>query len=307
VEKHHKDRHHLARGVGLIMVAVFMFSAMDTMAKLALKSYPIAPLIWARYTLQLVIMVALFAPRMGLGLARTKFLGLQMLRGILLVGSTACFYLSLKFLPLAEAAAISFVAPVLVTAFSGHFLRERVSRRQWAAVCLGFVGVLIIIRPGGSVFTLAVAMPLATAVLFSLYQIATRKVAGLEHPLTTLFFGALAGAVVTTLMLPVTWQTPTPTQGALMVGIGCLGGFGHFLLIRAVEHASPMALSPFVYVQLIWSTGLAWIVFGDFPDHGTLTGMAVIVSAGLLAVNWQQLRAGAVAPPRPAERPPSQE
>jgi len=289
VESHHKDRHHLARGVGLIMISVFMFSAMDTMAKLALKSYPIAPLIWARYTLQLVIMVALFAPRMGFGLARTRFLGLQMLRGILLVGSTACFY------------------PVLVTAFSGHFLRERVSRRQWAAVGLGFVGVLIIIRPGGAVFTLAVAMPVATAVLFSLYQIATRKVAGLEHPLTTLFFGALAGAVVTTLMLPFTWQAPTLPQGALMLGIGCLGGFGHFLLIRAVEHASPMALSPFVYVQLIWSTGLAWLVFGDFPDHGTLTGMAVIVSAGLLAVNWKQLRAGAASPARAKDHPPTQE
>lgn len=280
-----------------MMIAVFMFSAMDTLAKLALRDYPIAPLIWARYFMQFAIMLVVFGPRMGIGLVRTKRPVLQVVRGIVLVGSTACFYAALRFLPLAEAASISFVAPVVVTALSGPLLRERVTPRQWIAVILGFAGVLVIIRPGGAVFTPAVVLPLVTALLFSLYQIATRKVAGVDNPLTTLFFGALAGAVVTTLMLPVMWQTPTLLQAALMIGIGCLGGFGHFLLIRAVEHASPMALSPFVYVQLIWSTGLGWLVFGDFPDRGTLIGMAIIVSAGMLAVNWRQLRQGPSAGP----------
>jgi len=247
--------------------------------------------------MQFAIMLVVFGPRMGLGLVRTKFPVLQVVRGVVLVGSTVCFYGALRFLPLAEAASISFVAPVLVTAFSGPLLRERVTKRQWGAVILGFVGVLVIIRPGGAVFTPAVVLPLVTALLFSLYQIATRKVAGLENPLTTLFFGALAGAVITTLMLPVMWQTPTLFQAALMIGIGCLGGFGHFLLIRAVEHASPMALSPFVYVQLIWSTGLGWLVFGDFPDQGTLIGMTIIISAGMLAVNWRQLRQGPASGP----------
>lgn len=280
-----------------MMIAVFMFSAMDTLAKLALRDYPIAPLIWARYFMQFAIMLVVFGPRMGIGLVRTKRPVLQVVRGIVLVGSTACFYAALRFLPLAEAASISFVAPVVVTALSGPLLRERVTPRQWIAVILGFAGVLVIIRPGGAVFTPAVVLPLVTALLFSLYQIATRKVAGVDNPLTTLFFGALAGAVVTTLMLPVMWQTPTLLQAALMIGIGCLGGFGHFLLIRAVEHASPMALSPFVYVQLIWSTGLGWLVFGDFPDRGTLIGMTIIVSAGMLAVNWRQLRQGPSAGP----------
>lgn len=297
MESHHHRRHHLLRGVFLMMIAVFMFSAMDTLAKLALRDYPIGPLIWARYFMQFAIMLVVFGPRMGLGLVRTKFPVLQVVRGVVLVGSTVCFYGALRFLPLAEAASISFVAPVLVTAFSGPLLRERVTKRQWGAVILGFVGVLVIIRPGGAVFTPAVVLPLVTALLFSFYQIATRKVAGLENPLTTLFFGALAGAVLSTLMLPLMWQTPTLYQAALMVGIGCLGGFGHFLLIRAVEHASPMALSPFVYVQLIWSTGLGWLVFGDFPDRGTLIGMTIIISAGMLAVNWRQLRQGPASGP----------
>lgn len=284
------------------MVAVFMFSAMDTLAKYMLRSYPLGPLIWARYFIQLLFIAVLFGPRMGLDIVRTRFPLLQLTRGSLLVGSTAFFYLSLKFLPLAEAAAISFVAPVLVTAFSGPLLRERITVRQWIAVVLGFGGVLVIIRPGGAVFSATVAFPLATALLFSLYQIATRKVAGKEHPITTLFFSAAMGALVTTLLLPFTWQTPTLPQALMMVGIGFFGGFGHFLLIRAVEHASPTALSPFVYVQLIWATSLAWLAFGDFPDGATLSGMAIIIAAGLLAVNWRQLLRSAEQPPVPPTR-----
>lgn len=286
-DHHHK---HFFRGVGMMMMAVFMFSSMDTLAKLMLKSYPLGPLIWARYSTHLLFMLILFVPRMGFGLVRTEHPGLQILRGVLLVSSTAMFYLSLKFLPLAEAAAISFVGPVLVTVLSGPLLRERVSRRQWAAVVLGFIGVVVIIRPGGAVFSPTVLFPLATALLFALYQIATRKVAGRDHPVTTLFYTALVGAALTSLALPLGWQTPTMPQVGLMLAIGALGGTGHFLLIRAVEHASPMALAPFVYTQLVWSTLLAWIAFREFPDGGSLAGMLVIIIAGLLAVNWRHMR-----------------
>lgn len=294
-----EERHPL-RGVALIVVAVFMFSSMDTLAKSMLRHYPIGPLIWARYFIQFAFMIAVFSPRMGLGLVRTKHPRLQILRGLLLVGSTAFFYLSLKYLPLAEAAAITFVGPVLVTAFSGPLLREKVSPRQWIAVVLGFAGVLVIIRPGGAVFSPHVIFPLVSAVFFSFYQIATRHVAGKENTLTTLFFSALVGAIATTLMLPFTWQRPEGLQWLFIVLIGVFGGLGHYLLIRAVEHASPMALAPFVYVQLVWSTVLAWLAFGDFPDSGTLAGMAVIVLAGMVAVNWQQMRLrGRPPPPQP--------
>lgn len=291
---------HFVRGVAMMMVAVFMFSSMDTLAKLALRSYPLGPLIWARYFIHLLFMIVLLGPRMGIGLVRTRRPGLQLVRGVLLVGSTAFFYLSLKFLPLAEAAAISFVGPVLVTVLSGPMLGERVTRRQWVAVWLGFLGVLIIIRPGGGVFTAAAVFPLCTALCFSLYQIATRKLAGRENPFTTLFFTALVGTALTSAALPLSWQSPTPGQAGLMVAIGTLGGLGHFLLIRAVEHVSPMALAPFVYTQLVWATLLAWIAFREFPDGVSLGGMAIIVCAGLLAVNWRRLR-GRDAPTGPSE------
>ena len=286
----HDHHPHLLRGVMLIMLAVFLFSSMDTLAKLALKSYPLQPLIWARYAVHLVFMLILFAPRMGLQLIKTKRVGLQTLRGLLLVGSTGFFYLSLQYLPLAEAAAISFVAPVIVTALSGPMLGERVTARHWLAVILGFAGVLVIIRPNGGLLTFAVVFPLSTAILFALYQIVTRKLAGRENPFTSLFYTALVGAVITSAILPFAWVPPTPTQAGLMIAIGCLGGFGHFLLIRAVELASPIALAPFVYTQLLWSTVLAFLVFHELPDAVSLLGMLVIVAAGLMAVDWKSMR-----------------
>ena len=283
---------HPMRGVLLVMLAVFLFSSMDTLAKYMLRreAYPIPPLIWARYAVHLVFMLALLAPRMGMGLVRTQRPVLQIVRGVLLVGSTGFFYLSLSHLPLAEAAAITFVGPVLVTALSGPLLRERVSRRQWSAVALGFLGVLIIVRPGGDAFTVHAIYPLCSALLFSLYQVLTRKLAGRENPFSTLFFTALVGAAATSLPLPFTWQTPTLLQVPFMIGIGLLGGLGHFFLIRAVEHTSPARLAPFVYTQLVWSTLLAYLAFGEFPGSGSLMGMLVIVLAGMLAIDWRQLK-----------------
>jgi drug/metabolite transporter (DMT)-like permease len=296
-----QDHHpHLLRGILLIMLAVFLFSSMDTLAKYMLRSYPLPPLIWARYAVHSAFMLALLAPRMGLDLVRTKRPTLQVIRGLLLVASTGLFYLSLRYLPLAEAAAITFVAPVLVTALSGPLLGERVTRRQWGAVTLGFLGVLVIIRPGGGLLTVAAVFPLITALLFALYQIMTRKLAGRENPFTTLFFTALVGTLAASLVLPFTWQRPTLMQAVLMIVIGCFGGFGHFLLIRAVEIASPTALAPFVYTQLVWSTLLAFVAFGEFPDIVSLFGMFVIIAAGLLAVNWQRILRHMNAAERPA-------
>jgi drug/metabolite transporter (DMT)-like permease len=171
-------------------------------------------------------------------------------------------------------------------------LGERVTSRQWIAVTMGFLGVLVIIRPGGGLLSFAVVFPLMSALVFALYQIMTRKLAGRENPFTSLFYTALIGSVVTTLAVPFAWQTPTLPQLGIMIAIGGLGGFGHFLMIQAVERASPSALAPFIYTQLVWSTLLAWITFGEFPDPGSLLGMLVIAGAGLLSINWKQVRLG---------------
>ncbi|MEO8157448.1 MAG: DMT family transporter [Betaproteobacteria bacterium] len=286
------DSHHrrTLRGIALLMSAVFMFSAMDTLAKYMLRSYPISALMWARYMVHLVVMLAWLGPRMGTKLFHTSHPWLQILRGLLLVGSTTFFYFALRYLPLAEAAAITFVGPVLTALLSGPMLGDKVSPRQWAAVTLGFVGVLIIMRPGGGVLSLPAVFPLATAILFSMYQIVTRKLSGREHPYTSLFYTALVGGAITSFAVPLHWITPTLSQAGFVVCIGFLGGFGHLLLIRSMEHTSPSTLAPFVYSQLIWSTLLAYLVFGDFPEPMTLLGMFVVVAAGMLAVNWKHMR-----------------
>ncbi len=273
-----------------MMAAVFMFSAMDTLAKYMLQSYPMAGLMWARYMVHLAVMLMLLWPRMGMRLIETRQPGLQILRGLLLVLSTMFFYFALRHMPLAEAAAISFVGPVLTTLLAGWMLAEKATARQWVAVALGFSGVLIIVRPGGGLFTPAAVFPLVTALLFSVYQIVTRKLSGREHPHTMLFYTALVGGAATSFALPWGLQAPTALQFLFITGIGVFGGYGHYLLIRAMSHASPTTLAPFVYSQLVWSTLLAYLVFRDFPDGGSLIGMAVIVAAGLLAVNWGQMR-----------------
>jgi drug/metabolite transporter (DMT)-like permease len=287
-----ESQHHrrTLRGIALLMSAVFMFSAMDTLAKYMLKSYPISALMWARYMVHVVVMLAWLGPRMGAKLFHTSYPSLQILRGVLLVGSTTFFYFALRYLPLAEAAAITFVGPVLTALLSGPMLGDKVSRRQWLAVTLGFAGVLIILRPGGGVLSLAAVFPLATAILFSVYQIVTRKLSGREHPYTSLFYTALVGGAITSFAVPLHWITPTLSQAGFVVCIGFLGGFGHLLLIRAMEHTSPSTLAPFVYSQLIWSTLLAYLVFGDFPEPMTLFGMFIVVAAGMLAVNWKHMR-----------------
>ena len=271
-----------------MMLAVFLFSSMDTLAKLALKTYPLPGLLWARFAVHMLFIVILAAPHMGMKLLRTQRLALQVLRGVILVASTGFFYLSLQYMPLAETAAISFVAPLFVTLLSGPFLKEKVRTRQWVTVSVGFLGVLVIVRPGGAIFQPACAFPVITALFFSVYQILTRKLAGREHPLTTLFYTGLMGSVVSSALLPFHWVTPNLLQGGLMIGVGILGASGHLFLIRAAEHASPAVLAPFAYTQLIWSTVLAFLVFGDFPDKVTMMGMAIIVLAGMLAVNWQR-------------------
>jgi drug/metabolite transporter (DMT)-like permease len=285
-------QHHrrTLRGIVLLMSAVFMFSAMDTLAKYMLKSYPISALMWARYMVHVVVMLAWLGPRMGAKLFHTSYPWLQILRGVLLVGSTTFFYFALRYLPLAEAAAITFVGPVLTALLSGPMLGDKVTRRQWFAVTLGFAGVLIILRPGGGVLSLAAVFPLATAILFSVYQIVTRKLSGREHPYTSLFYTALVGGAITSFAVPLHWVTPTLSQAGFVVCIGFFGGFGHLLLIRAMEHTSPSTLAPFVYSQLIWSTLLAYLVFGDFPAPMTLLGMFIVVAAGMLAVNWKHMR-----------------
>jgi len=278
------------RGILLMVAAVGFFVAMDTIAKYLTRWYPVPLIVWARYVANLALLLAFLAARGQLRYLRTARPGLQFARGLLLALATMLFFTSLSVLPLADANAIGFVLPLFVAALAVPMLGERLEMARLIAILVGLAGALIIVRPGSEVFTPYALLPLGMAVCNALYQILTRKVAGLEHPLTSLVWGAIVGAVLLSAMAPFVWVTPqAASHGVLIVVIGVLASVGHFLLIRAYDYANATLLAPYTYTALIWAMLSGWLVFGDFPDGWSLAGMGIIVLSGLYLANRQRL------------------
>jgi drug/metabolite transporter (DMT)-like permease len=275
----------------LFLTALLLFAALDATAKHLSALFAVPLLVWARYLVHLVIMLLAVAPSMGRRLIVTERPWLMSLRGLTLVAVTLLGQLALKTLPLAETTALIFVAPLLVALLAAPLLGETVRLRTWLATIAGFVGVLLIARPGGSLFGPGVAYALGAALSYAAYQILTRKLAASEHPMRLLFYTALLGTLAMLPVLPVYWDGiwPTPTQSLLIISLGLYGGIGHFLLIRAFHETSASLLAPLIYTQLVWATLLGWLVFDHFPDLLTVVGMLVIGASGLsLAIRWRR-------------------
>jgi drug/metabolite transporter (DMT)-like permease len=284
-----------------MLLATGCFGCLDTLSKYLVAHYPAAALVWLRYVLQTLVMMAIFLPRMGLRLVHTVSPGLQMVRGLMLVVSSVVFVLALLHMQIAEVASIVFLAPIIVALAGGPLLGESVAARTWLALAGGFVGVLLIIRPGGGAFTWWAMLPLACAFMFAGYQILTRKLAGHDHPITTLFYPGLIACFVVPAIFPGAFVVPTVPLHALMLGvIGILGGIGHFLLIRAHALAPATLLSPFGYMQLVVVLTLGWLVFGQLPDGIALTGIGLIAGSGLALVLASRRTKGA-----PPANPPA--
>lgn len=272
------------RGVALMLTALLFFAALDAAVKYLTSRFSLPFVVWSRYTGHCLMMLLFLAPRHGRALVRARRPGLQVLRGLLLLGTTALGAVALKNMPLAETTAIVFVTPLLVTVLAVPMLGERLSPVRLVAVLIGLGGVLLLARPGGDLSAPGVGFALAAAGCYSLYQIYTRRAAASEEPLAMLFYTALVGTIVSSAALPWFWDGPTPSAGdAALLGIlGFLGGSGHFLMIRAFRLAPVSTLSPFLYVQLVWATLLGWLVFGHLPDAWAVAGIAIIAGSGLL-------------------------
>ena len=267
-----------------------MFVVMDTTSKYLSRYYPVPAIVWARYFFHVLLVVVALGPRLGWGLVRTRRLGAQLLRGLLLAGSTLFFVFAIKTMPLAETSSITFVAPVLVTLMGAFFLKEKVETARWLAVAGGFAGVVIIVRPGGDVFTWTSVLPLCCAACFAGYQILTRKLANLESPYTSIFYSGLVGSVLMSLTLPYVWVRPQSLFHALLfIVVGIIGGLSHLILIKAYDYAPASSLAPFSYTQLIWVTVMGYLVFGQFPDFWSLIGIGVIMVSGIYIATHQQL------------------
>jgi len=268
-----------------MLLATVCFGCLDTMSKYLVAYYPASSLVWVRYVLQTVVMAAIFLPRMGMRLVRTTSPGVQLVRGLMLVLSSVVFVMALNYMQIAEVASIVFLAPIIVALAGGPLLGERVSTRTWFALAGGFIGVLLIIRPGGNAFTWWALLPLGCAFFFAGYQILTRKLAGRDDPITTLFYPGLIACLVVPPVFPGAFNIPTqPLHLAMISAIGILGAVGHFLLIRAHGHAPASLLAPLGYTQLLVVLTLGWLVFGQLPDGIALTGIALIAGSGLLLI-----------------------
>ena len=269
-------------GIALMCAAVTCFALLDTTAKYLSLSMGTLQIVWARYTGAFLFPFMVSNPWTRPGLTRTTRPVLQIGRSMVLLGSTLCNFAALRYLQLDEVVALVFSTPFFVAALSGPMLGEWVRWRRWTAIAVGFVGVIVIARPGAGSFQPAALLSLSAAGFYALYSITTRILARTDANDTTLFYSNLVGALALLPVVPFVWTTPTdPLVIALMVATGAVGSAGHYFLIAAHRLAPAAVLSPFIYTEIVLVIALGFLVFGDVPNRWTLTGAAIVVASGL--------------------------
>lgn len=287
-------------GILFMCMACSLFPVMNGLVTILSARYPSEQLVWARQGSHLIVIAALFAPSAGWGLFQTTQMKWQILRSIVMLASTLCFFFGVKHLPLAKANSISFMGPFIVTILARVLLGERISVPRMAAILVGVVGVLIVIRPGTEVFHWASLYILGSAIFYSLYQVLTRFVGGQDRAETSAFYGGLVGTLVLSFVMPFRW-TPIASwsDAAVMFSLGILGGLGHYCVARALVYAQASVVAPFLYWQMVGSLIVGYFVSGYVPDAMTWLGIAVIVAAGLFA-GWREAREKAAPQPEAA-------
>ncbi len=276
----HRGGDDQAKGIFLLLLAIFTFTLMDATAKyLSLQGYHPAQVVWARYAGNMAILAVVLSPRLRSTL-RAKHPGKQIGRAMAQLASIALFFTSLGFIGLAEATAIMDINPVLITLGAALFLGERIGPRRILGIAAALIGALIIIRPGAGVFQPAAILPLIGAGTFAAAAILTRMVRG-DSTATSLLWSTLAGTLIASLVVPFFWH---PIAGADLWAfalIGVLGTVANAMLIRAFSMAEAAAVAPFGYTGLLWAALWGWLFWGTVPDGWTLLGAAIIVTAGI--------------------------
>jgi len=291
---HPSTSSNLRTGAALVVAASAAFVLIDATAKLLIHDHGTLQIVWARYVFNLAaFVVVLAAGRTLTSLVATRRIGLHCLRAATMLFSAYIYFVALRHITLAEATALAGLAPFIVTACAGRLLGEQVGARQWVAVALGFAGALFIIKPGFAGFHWAMLLAVLCACTRAGYNMATRALGTTEDAMTTLFYGALIGSIVSSAVVPFDWVMPSLPSLALMVVLGISGMVGHFLIIKAYQHAPSSALAPFSYTDLAWATLYGMALFAELPDIASLIGMALIAAAGVTSV-WpaRPLRTG---------------
>ncbi|WP_244488734.1 DMT family transporter [Bosea sp. Leaf344] len=278
--------------IGLMCGAVLLFAMLDASAKWLAGVVDPLQVVFARYAGSMILVLALLNPISHPGILRTGRLKLQMLRSLLLLGSTALNFFALKYLQLAETVSIMFATPLLVALLSGPLLGEWPGPRRLVAIVIGFLGVLVITRPGLGGMHPAAFLSVGGCICYAFYSLATRMLSTVDPPETTMVYSGVAGTLAVLPLLPWFWSTPEGwLPWLVMFATGVFGGFGHWLLILAHRLAPATVLAPFIYSQIVWMILLGWFVFGQFPDGWTFGGAAIVIASGLYLLYRERVRA----------------
>ena len=274
------------KGIAFILVAMFTFALQDAITKALAQDLAVAQIVMVRFWLFAAFATVLIHNRPG-GLPqalRARRPWLQILRSTIMVAEIGVFAWVLTRMPLSMAQTIFAACPLIVTALSPVLLGEHVGRRRWLAVAAGFIGVLVILRPGGGLFDIAGVVAVIGSGMFALYIILTRLLAQEDRFETSYGYVAWTGCLLATLIGPFLWQMPSAAQAIGLLVLGCTGIFGHMLLMKAYELARASVLQPFSYVQLVWGMIIGMVVFAEYPDSFMLAGAAIIILAGIVAM-----------------------
>ena len=280
-------------GIAFMVVGVSLLPAMNTIAKHLAAEYPIWQVVWARFLGHFVWMTLFFRPWRALALLRTARPRDQTVRSLIFFVSNACFVAALPHIALPTASAMLFTTPFIVTLLAVPLLGERVGLRRWAAVAVGLMGALVIIRPGSDLFEPWAILALVSAGLYAVYQIWTRRLVHIDSPQTLILYTAAAGALVTSVMMPWVAHAPATTGDLLgFMGVGLFGALAHLCIVEALKRAPASTVSPIGYFELVSAVALGYAFFGDLPDLATWLGAALIIGSGA----WIALRERRAAP-----------
>jgi drug/metabolite transporter (DMT)-like permease len=281
---------HALAGIALVVAASACFSALDTTTKYVTATVPVLMALWVRYLFQAIATTACVLPMRGLAIWRTRHLGWQIVRGLLLLTSSVLAFTSLRFMPVGEFTAIVMITPLVITLLAATLLKEHVSTLRWALVAGGFAGTLIIIRPGGETFGWSSLLPLALVASNSWFQVLTSKLARTEDPLTMHLYTGWTGTLVASLALPLVWDMlPHVAVWLALCFMGLMGTVGHFMLILAYYRAPAATLTPYLYTQIGFAMLGGLIVFSHVPDRLSLAGIVMIAVCGAAGA-WLTVR-----------------
>ena len=269
------------KAIILNLSAWVMLPIMDGFAKYLSSTLPVLQITWSRYFFTIVITLPIMLFFFRKNLTWTEQPKLQLIRGLLLFCANILFFYSISIISLAKALTLAFIAPLIVTALSPVLLGEKVGYKRWAAVITGFIGSLIVIRPGFVELNLASIAALGTGVLYGFYLIITRKLHDSDNPLLTLLLTGIVGAVLGSLIMPVVWVSPTITEWYMMFAIGFFASLGHLFIILSLRYADASKLAPFGYFEIVTSIIIGYYFFNHFPDSWTFLGLFIIISSGI--------------------------